>query len=190
MIPKMAPSVRVRHPQTLLALLREHYAERHAAVAERLRHREDIEQRLPVEWIPIEADVELLDLLAEQLAAGAVESLLRERQRQEMGSALFKSFVATIGKLLGMTPTSMVRQIPKGWGQVFQDCGSVQLLSVAERGAELVVTGLPAVCLASSAWLDALPVGLATLYELVDARGQVRRQPPNADGDVALSFDW
>jgi hypothetical protein len=190
MILMMTPSVRARHPQTLLALVRASYGDRYPAVAERLRHREAIEGRLPVEWIRIEADVELLEALIQALPARAVETLLRERQRQEMGSALFKTFVATIGKLVGLTPTSLMRQIPKGWGQVFQECGAVEVRTVEDRTAELVVSGLPRVCLESAAWLDAVPVGMATLYELVGARGQVRRRPTSAGGDVGLSFEW
>jgi hypothetical protein len=188
MILVMGASVRVRHPQMLLALVRERHPDDYPAVAGRLRHREDIEARLPVEWIPIEADVELLDAMAALLPAAGVEALVRERQRQEMGSALFKTFVATIGKLVGLTPTSLVRQIPKGWGQLFQECGTVQVRAVGERTAELAVTGLPAVCLASPAWLDAMPVGMRTLFELVGTSGEVRRQ--GAPGEVTLSFDW
>jgi hypothetical protein len=174
----------------LLALVRERHAADYPALAGRLRHRQDIEARLPVEWIPIEADVELLEAMTALLPAAGVEALLRERQRQEMGSALFKTFVATMGKLVGLTPLSLVRQIPKGWGHVLQECGTVEVRAVGERTAELAVTGLPAVCLASQAWLDAVPVGMVTLYELVGASGEVRRRRQSAPGEVALSFDW
>jgi hypothetical protein len=188
--PIMAPSVRARHPQMLLALVRERHADRHAPLTASLRHHATIEARLPVEWIPIEADVELIEALGRLLAPAPVAALVEERQRREMGSALFKSFVATLGTLFGLTPATMARQIPKGWGQVFQDCGCVQVRALAERGAELAVVGLPAVCLDSAAWLDAIPVGMTMLYELVGARGTVTRAPVGADGAVTLRFAW
>ena len=67
----------------------------------------------------------------------------------------------------------------------------MQVRAFCERTAELVVSGLPRVCVESAAWLDAVPVGMARLYELVGARGgRVRRQPVQASGELTLSFDW
>jgi hypothetical protein len=175
----------------LLALVRERHPDRYEPVAGPMRWRDEIEKRMPVEWIPIVADVELLEQLHRHLPWAAIEELLRERQRQEMGSALFKTFVATIGKLMGLTPLNLVRQLPKGWTHVFADCGEVQVRSVGDHTADVVVAGLPAVCAASLPWRSGVPVGMSTLYELVGVtRGRVEHRPSASNADIALTFEW
>ena len=175
----------------LLELLQAQNPDLHAELMTSLRSAKRIATALPVEWLPIEVDVELIDALANKLSPAALDNLVRDRQRQEMGSALFKTFVSTILRLFaGGSPATLVRHFPKGWSQVFSDCGRVEVEEVDEANhARLRIADLPAVCIASRAWIDAIPVGVQMLYELINS--STGRVTLTRDGSsVLLDFTW
>jgi hypothetical protein len=172
----------------LLALLVDRHPAAHAKVIGSLRHAAEIANAVPVQWLPVEIDVEVCDAIARQLSPSQMDALVSERQRQEMGSALFKTFVATTGKLFGFTPATFIRHLNRGWRQVLQDCGEMETVKLEKNEAQVMLRALPEVCLESSAWLGALPAGMRVLFELVNTAGDVTatlRRP-----DVELRFTW
>ena len=186
----MPPALRARHPQMLLELLQAQQPALHGELLTSLRSAKRIVDAMPVEWLPIEVDVELIDALAKKLSPAVFENLVRERQRLEMGSALFKTFVSTILRLLGGSPAVLVRHFPKGWSQVFSECGRVEVVEVpGDRQACLRVVDLPPVCIASRAWIDAIPVGVQTLYELIGLTTGKVTLAREGNG-VILDFTW
>jgi hypothetical protein len=184
----MPALLRARHPQMLLALLAERHPAAHAKVMSELRCGEKLAHALPVEWLPVEMDVEVIDVVARQLSPSTMEALVAERQRREMGSALFKTFVSTAQKLFGLSPATFIRHFGRGWRQLFSECGEIDVVSLERGAAVVMLRALPEVCLASVAWVNALPAGLRVLYELVNTTGDVTvaRQGP----DVELRFRW
>ncbi|MDB4964993.1 MAG: hypothetical protein JWN44_682 [Myxococcales bacterium] len=160
----------------------------HARAISTLASADRVAHALPVEWLPIEIDVEVVDTIARALPRAGFESLIEDRQRQEMGSALFKTFIAATGKLFGFTPAMMIRHLGKGWRQVLQDCGVVEVAATESRAATVWLRQLPQVCLDSSAWIGALRPGMRMLYELVDSRGDVTVTVHGRD--VQLRFNW
>ncbi len=184
----MAALIRARHPQMLLALLAERHAAAHAKVMAALGCAPKLAQALPVEWLPVEMDVEVVDVVARQLTPSMMEALVSERQRQEMGSALFKTFVATAQKLFGLTPATFIRHLNRGWQQVFSDCGQIEVTSLDKGAGVVTIRRLPEPCLQSSAWIGALPAGMRVLFELVNSTGEVTVTRHAAD--VELHFRW
>lgn len=172
----------------LLTLLVERHPAAHAKVIGSLRHGAAIANALPVEWLPVEVDVEVCDTVARQLAPSQMDALISERQRREMGSALFKTFVVTTTKLFGLSPATFIRNLNRGWRQVLQDCGEIEIVKLEKNSAQVMLRALPEVCLDSSAWVGALPAGMRVLFELVNTDGDVAvtlRRP-----DVELRFTW
>lgn len=153
-----------------------------------LRSADKLAHALPVEWLPIEIDVEVMDALAAVLSRPLFDALVATRQRQEMGSALFRGFVTTTVTLLGGTPATVIRKLHKGWGQLMEDCGVVEVTSLEARSGKVLLRELPDVCLASRAWIGSLGPGMRTLYELVKTRGDV--EVTMRGRDVELHFTW
>jgi hypothetical protein len=172
----------------LLALVAERQPHVHAKVMQTLTCADKLAQALPVEWLPVEMDVEVMEAVARQLSPSTTEALISERQRQEMGSALFKTFVSTAQKLFGLTPATFIRHLGRGWRQVFSDCGEIDVVSLERGAAVVMLRKLPEACLASSAWIGALPAGMRVLYELVNTPGQVT--VARHLSDVELRFTW
>lgn len=180
--------IRARHPQMLIELLAELHPEVHARVIPTLSCAEKLTHALPVEWIPIEMDVELIDAVSAALSPATLAALVSERQRREMGSALFRTFVATMQKLFGLSPTTILRHLGRGWRQVFSECGEIDLVSLGDGQGVALLRGLPDVCLRSSAWIGVLPAGMRVLFEFVNTRGEVTSQ--RRGGDIELRFRW
>jgi hypothetical protein len=172
----------------LLSLLSELHPTAHAGTMEALRCAEPLTHAHPVEWLPVEMDVEVIEEVSRRLSPAMVEQLVAERQRREMGSALFKTFVSTVQKLFGLSPSTIMRQLGRGWRQVFSDCGEIDVVRVEERAGLLMLRKLPEICLASGPWIGALPAGLRVLFELVNSRGDVSVARNGAD--VELHFTW
>jgi hypothetical protein len=180
--------IRARHPQMLLALLGERHPAAHAKVMQGLQCADKLAQALPVQWLPVELDIEVMESVARQLSPSMTDALVSERQRQEMGSALFKTFVSTAQKLFGLTPATFIRHLGRGWRQVFSDCGEIEVVSLERRAAVVMLRELPEACLASSAWIGALPAGMRVLFEFVNTVGDV--SVVRRGRDVELRFGW
>lgn len=173
----------------MLELVKERHPALHADLLANLPSAKRIETALPVEWLPVQIDIDLMEALGRKLAPQVLDELVKQRQRLEMGSALFKTFIATIGRLLGLTPTQLLRHFPKGWGQVFQDCGKVELEHVEEGRGRIRIRKMPAACLESRVWIESLPVGVGMLYELVKVKtGKVSMTREGKD--VVLHLSW
>jgi len=184
----VAALIRARHPQMLLSLLAERHPTAHAKVMQTIRCAKPLTDAHPVEWIPVEMDIEVIEEVARQLSPAMIDALVSERQRQEMGSALFKTFVSTAQKLFGLTPATMLRHLGRGWRQVFSDCGEIEVVRVEPRSAVVMLRALPEACLQSAPWIGVLPAGLRVLYELVNSTGDVTVARRGAD--VELQFGW
>ena len=185
--------MRARHPQTMLRLVRESapsaYGEVEAALANDTRA--VLADAIPAAWLPIEIDVEVMEAVASRLGPAATAELVHTRQREEMGSALFNTFVQMIVRISGATPATMVKQLPSGWKQLFRDAGTIDILSLDDHEASVVVRDLPRVCTLSAAWMTAMPIGLSMLYEIVGVKGTVAVEPRSVlDGGVRLTLRW
>jgi len=172
----------------LLTLLAERHPTAHAKIMQALRCARPLSEALPVEWLPVEMDIEVIEEVARQLAPSMVDALVSDRQRQEMGSALFKTFVSTAQKLFGLSPSTIMRHLGRGWRQVFSGCGEIDVVRVESRSALVMLRALPESCLASAPWIGVLPAGLRVLFELVNSTGDVTVARRGAD--VELRFGW
>ena len=187
------PEVRARHPQTMLKLTRAVAPAVYPSIAAALseRTRAVLDPAIPMAWIPMAIDVEVIEAVAQKLGPATTATLVEARQREEMGSALFDGFVKMALRVFGATPNVMVKRLPTGWPQLFRNAGAVEVVSTGQKEAEVRFRGLPAVCIESAAWMAALPVGLRMLYELVNVKGTVDCAIEDVGSGTALvTFRW
>ncbi len=185
--PAPSPEVRARHPQMLLRM-----AEAVAApIAVGGATRAALDAADPMDWLPVEIDVEVVEAIAARLDAEASTKVLQDRQREEMRSSVFSSFVETALRAFAPSPVNMVERLPAGWGRIFRNAGWVAVVSMARNVAVARFHGLPRVCVESAPWMSSLPVSMAVLYELISATGTVEcRIEDAAQGLVLCTFRW
>lgn len=184
----MPPQVRARHPQTLLEILANRHPAAHASVTRSLECADQLAHALPVQWLPVAVDIEVIEVVKRALSPADFGALISERQRQEMGSALYKGFVSTVIKLFGLSPATILRHLDRGWRQILVECGKIEVEKLEPRSGVALLRELPAMCLASDPWIDALVPGMTVLYELVRTPGEVA--VARRGDDVELRFTW
>jgi hypothetical protein len=184
--------VRARHPQTILRIARSTAAPVYPSIeaAVSAAARAQIEAAIPAAWLPIEIDVEVMEAIAGKLGPATTAQLVAARQREEMGSALFNTFVQTVLRLSGATPATVVKQLNAGWKQLFRDCGTIDVLEVGERHARVIFRDLPRVCVASAAWMSGIPAGMGMLYELIGMKGTAELEGRGGEKGTTLLFRW
>jgi hypothetical protein len=186
--PPTAPraEVRARHPQMLLRLAEE----RAPAATLPEATRAALAAADPMAWLPVEVDVDVVEAMDAALGPGA-QAVLEARQREEMKSSIFDGFVKTALRAFAPSPANMVTRLPSGWGRIFRNAGWVAVVSTGRHVAVARVHRLPAPCIRSAPWMAALPVSLATLYELIAATGTVDCQIEDpGEGTALLTFRW
>jgi len=192
-LPTGPAQVRARHPQTLLRLARAAAPTAYAAIEEALPLATlgAVEAAIPSAWVPIELDVEVMEAVARRLGAITAASLVEARQREEMGSALFHGFVQSVLRVSGASPAVLMKQLPAGWKQLFRDCGWIEIIEVASAEGRVMFRDLPRACIASDAWMAALPVGLGMLYEIIGMKGSVECRTRNVtERSAMVRFRW
>jgi hypothetical protein len=192
-LPTGPAHVRARHPQTLLRLARAAAPEAYPAIEEALgvATRATVESAIPSAWLPIELDVDVMEAVARRLGPIVAATLVEARQREEVGSALFNGFVQSVLRVSGASPAVLLKQLPAGWKQLFRDCGWIEIVEVASAEGRILFHALPRACVASDAWMAALPVGLGMLYEIIGVKGSVECRTRNvAEGSALIRFRW
>jgi hypothetical protein len=153
--------------------------------------RETLEAALPVAWIPADVDVDVGEAVARRFGPAGTEQLLDARLRDEMGSALFATFLSSIVRLAGATPAAIARFLPMGWKQVYADCGTLDALDSSQSELRIRLRDLPPVCTASDAWMASVPVGFAVICSALGMKVAVTTERVNrAAGSVVVVFRW
>jgi hypothetical protein len=145
----------------------------------------------PLDWLPVVVDVEVVEACLASLGPEDWTQVMEDRQREEMKSNVFDAFVKTALRVFAPSPVTMVNRLPSGWGRIWRNAGWVAVVSTARHIAVARIHKLPAPCIRSAPWMAALPISLATLYEIIGATGTVdcRIEDP-AEGTALLTFRW
>jgi hypothetical protein len=187
------PEVRAHHPQALLRVALEAAPEAAAAALATLgaERRALLAAAAPMDWIPVENDVAVVEAIAAQLPLAAVNAIFEARQRGEMSSSLLDEFLQTALRTFTASPLNLVKRIPTGWGRIFRNAGWVAVVSTGRNDAVLRCHRLPAPCIGSAPWMAALPVSLRVFYELVGVKGTVECRTEDArEGTALITFRW
>lgn len=150
-----------------------------------------IERALPLAWVPVDIDVEVTEAVARRFGLAEASSLVAARQREELGSPLFNTFLKTVMRIWGATPTLIVKQLPTGWKQLYSDCGTVTPLNSKPGESRMVLSGLPPVCTAARAWMASIPTAFQAVCDTVGIKSTVEGEfDEAARGIVSVVFRW
>lgn len=131
-----------------------------------------VEEAHGADWLPVEANVELVAALAELLGGPEFLALSRRRQRDSFSGPLLSALVRTATTLFGDDPAAWARWIPHGWALVFRDCGAWQV-TAGEREAVLHLAGLPPACASSPIWVESVAASLSAVLDVLEREGSM-----------------
>lgn len=129
-----------------------------------------VEETHGADWLPVEANVELVAALADLLGQPEFLALSRRLVHASFSGPLLSTLVRTATTLFGDDPAAWARWIPHGWALVFSGCGAWQV-TVGEREAVLHLAGLPPACSASPIWVASVAASLSAVLDVLERDG-------------------
>ncbi len=187
------PLVRARFCQEWLSLVareEEPYKGRFfARVTEEMRQTIDGASR--VAWLPLAVHVRLADIQLEAFGTARAHDYYRRAFSSSVKGPILGPLVLTGARLLGLSPASFVRWASRGYEAAYRNAGELAGEVLEARRARLVFSKLPAVCVASDAWLMSAQGSAYGVYDVLQLEGIVRLDTrERAGGKMVLELEW
>ncbi len=185
-----ATEVRAYHVRTALQIL----AEADPALHARVRHRLGPEALALVEdsarlaWIPGLVDVTFWRALHDAQGGAGVVRVARALGVRHVHTGQLSRLLQGVVQLFGLTPSGLVRWIPRGFSDVHRGVGELRVAELSEGSARLVLDDLHP-CLAGEPWLLAVAGSFELALEVcgMDGEGSLEESGP---GRAAFRLDW
>jgi hypothetical protein len=122
----------------------------------------------------MEVNLSVTDATSLELGAQGAREFFRAMVSAEYQTDTFRSFLASIARLLGLTPKNYVKMAPRGWELVFKNCGVFRALDREQQQAWLEYTDIPAACLQNDLWIESVRSSFYSAFDLTGVPGEVR----------------
>jgi hypothetical protein len=161
-------SVRALLPQTVLRLLREGEPHVIAALGDRYAA---IDERFRLGWVPVPLYLGLLEQVRHALGDERFRVLYREAVLATVKKPALRGLIETGIRLLGATPTGLLKWTPRLWNALFQGLGEIEFLP--EPVPHVRWHGIPAGFTASGTSVIAFAGAFDALFALTRHSGRV-----------------
>lgn len=125
---------------------------------------ETIEHARRVAWLPLQLDVDLSALVHLHTGRDGLRRWSQFALKNTLQTPLLNGFLAAGFRLLGSSPTTIIKLLPRGFSQIYRNCGKLVVADVRDSGCALRGEGLAGVMLADEPYM--LGVGDAFLVPL------------------------
>jgi hypothetical protein len=150
-----------------------------------------IERALPDAWLPVSHHVLLADVLSDAFGPARAHEYYRRDFVASLARPPFASLVKTGARVLGFTPAAFLRWSGRAYATVFRAAGWMRGEALGPGHGKLSYEGLPAVCIASDAWLDSSQGSAYGIYDFLGTQGVVRiDKSRRAEGRLDLELEW
>lgn len=128
-------------------------------------------------WLPVETLLPLVVAARAELGEAGARELVIDSMRRAMGAPLWRRMIVGALRSLGLGLPAMARWVPRLYGLVYRATGTMHVPECDAHRARIEFRQVPALCLASPAYLDALGHALSFYFELSGQLGDVTRAP-------------
>lgn len=150
-----------------------------------------IEDAGALEWIPVALDVELTRAMFLVMGREKARRYFRDNLRQAAEGPILHSFVQAALRLFGMTPAAMVKITPRGWKQLFRDCGEFEAEIPGDGEAILHWRELPPVITDSRPWVDGVVGSFEAMFDICETTGTIDLHRDGIeDGYLKMHYRW
>lgn len=170
------PAVRARHMKTFVETI----GALEPPVRERIRarlpseHVVAIDEAVPAVWLPMAINLSVTDAVSLELGPRDAHAFFRALVSAEYETDTFRAFLASVARLLGLTPTTYVKMAPRGWELVFKNCGALRPLARERHQAWLEYTNIPSICLQNDLWIESVRSSFYSAFDLTRVPGEIR----------------
>jgi hypothetical protein len=185
------PEVRGRHMQVFHeAVEKERRAARILArvMPETLQQ---IQETASSAWLPVAVNLELTKAVWEELGENGSRTFFPSMTLSEYDSPIFRPFIASAKRLLGLNPGSYAKMLPTAYALIFRNCGRLELLERRGGLARVLQEEIPIVLCRDEIWLEATRFGFHSAFDLTRTPGRVEWDELNLRlGRAVYRFEW
>jgi hypothetical protein len=152
----------------------------------------DIQGALRPTWLEARLDVALTEALYQELGADAVRRVNRDAIVASVNGPLLKPMKDGLVSVLGLTPATALKWLPRGWQYIYREFGDVTWDPSAR---ELRIEKLPRFALDSVGWCEGCAGAVLGVMEAsngADVRADVDRRIGDgaATGTLVIRAAW
>lgn len=175
------PAVRGRYMKTFLDAVDRASAEDAAAIrAHGAQWIEAIDSAGAMEWLPVEANLDLTRSVASVLGPKRTHDFFEELTLASFQTPLMRGLVSAVVAFVGHDPGRYIDWMQKGFGMLFRDAGKWTVIERTDTVATLQVEDLPKACFEDAVWIDSVASSCHALFRLANCEGaaSVRTRDP------------
>jgi hypothetical protein len=145
----------------------------------------------PTAWLDIDVLIRVDEAIASAKDPVLVETLFHQLAMTDFASGYLKPFIAAAIDLFGPSPGSFLKWVPRGWGTVFQNSGSLAAEDVTSKQARLVHAELCGELMESDVWLTGHRAYFTGIFTIAKTKGEVVVEEREvAKRRLVLLFRW
>ena len=186
-----APAVRARGLQDALALLERRYPDAHRAMRARLPEEtwRVVHESPRTAWIDVQHEHLIVDSWA-PLLGDEVTDFLADAVLMTLESPLFNTLAKGAMRMFGVTPRSIIRQIPRAWSNVYRDHLIAEIEHLDADGAVLAFRDIAPEVYEAEGYPVVWKGIFEAIYRLCQHQGEARweRDPHARAGTWTLSW--
>jgi len=151
-------------------------------------HLKVIERSTRVDWLPVEVDVALVQVIHAEVGDEGLRHWGREALRRSFESSALRPLITTVARVFGLSPAALLKAAPQAWRATFRGCGE---LSVEEASGGLVVrlVGLPSQ-LHHRPFQLSIGGSLEAVFDLAKVDGHIRLVEPGGLAEARYEVSW
>jgi hypothetical protein len=153
--------------------------------------RELIDSASRVAWLPAEVHVHLAEVLFDAFGVVRAHEYYRRAFAASLRGPVLGPFVRMATRVTGISMISFVRWAPRAWDYAWRNSGGLVSEVLGPHQGRIVYQALPAVFMASDAWLNSAHGSGYGVYDLFGVEGVVRVDlSKRSQGQMTLDFEW
>ena len=170
------PAVRAHFLALGLRALERADPEVRGAVLGAFRAEADAVPALPaLRWLSVGLLLDMTEAALERGGPEALRAMVHDTMRLAFESPLWRAIVRGMIATFGLTPPKVARWAPVAYRLAFRATGTMSVPRSDARSALIVFRGVPELCRARGAYVDALGYALEFFFELTESQGAVVR---------------
>jgi len=134
---------------------------------------ETIENAGRFDWLPIEVDIELNEIIWKHLGDEGTYKYYHDSVFKTSEDPLMKPIISGAINLFGLTPHSIIRFYPRLWTRMYKDCGQLSIKKEGPTIAHIIVSEIPRQIIESRGYIVGLEGAFSTSFTLCRVKGKV-----------------
>ncbi len=124
-------------------------------------------------WVDVEDDIFVVSGIWEVLGDADASEMMSRFVVRHLELPYLKTIVTNTARMFGLSPSSLMRMLPIGWGLVYRNVCTSKLASLSVGKAELAFEAMAPSAIRSEAYLSHFRAVLESLFRITEVKAEV-----------------